>query len=226
MEDETLKGSESGTSQRVESETTDSSKGETAGGGVADENVSDSSRPATNDAVQKKTLGLSKVSQKFKKLGKKSKIAICAAVLVVAAVVIYSVVFSSPFVGKWYTADSENPVIEIKSNGTAVVTKNPEASVNWKKLENGDIKVSMIDLSKGDTKTTSFTFSYGKTNNGIEYIDGGGTLFFKSYNDAQKVKEASESKSGDAKDMVGSSSSSSKSSYGSSGSKKSSSSSK
>lgn len=163
-------------------------------------------------SVEENQEKVSSVTKKGNNLSKKVKIAICAVIVLVIALVIFQAISSSsPFVGKWYTDSSTDPVIEIKSNGTAVVTKNPEASVSWEKLENGDIKISILDLSKGDAKRKSYTLDYGKTNNGIEYIDDGETLLFKSYDDAQKIKEASETKSGSLKDSIDKSDSSNKS---------------
>ena len=179
-------------------------------------------------SVEENQEKVSFVTKKGKKLSKRVKIAICTVIVLVIALVIFQAISSSsPFVGKWYTDSSTDPVIEIKSNGTAVVTKNPEASVSWEKLEDGQIKVSTLDLSNGKAKRTSYTLDYGKTNNGIEYIDDGETLLFKSYDDAQKIKETSETKEGSLKDGIDKSDSSkdSDSKSSSSSSKKSSSSS-
>lgn len=154
-------------------------------------------------SVEENQEKVSFVTKKGKKLSKRVKIAICAAIVLIIAFVIFQVVSSSsPFVGKWYTDSSTDPVIEIKSDGTAVISKNPEASVTWEKLEDGQIKVSTLDLSNGKAKRTSYTLDYGKTNNGIEYIDDGETLLFKSYDDAQKIKETSETKEGSLKDGI------------------------
>lgn len=121
-------------------------------------------------STQEEQSKLASVIKKSKKLNKKVVIAACAAIVLIIAFVIFQVVSpSSPFVGKWYTDSSTDPVIEIKSDGTAVISKNPEASVTWDKLEDGQIKVSTLDLSNGKAKRTSYTLDYGKTNNGIEY---------------------------------------------------------
>lgn len=170
-------------------------------------------------STQKEQSKLASVIKGGKKPNKKVAIAVCAAVVLIIAFGIFHVVSSSsPFVGKWYTDSSTDPVIEIKSDGTAVISKNPEASVTWEKLENGNIKVSTLDLSNGKAKRTSYTLDYGKTNNGIEYIDDGETLLFKSYDDAQKIKEMSETEDGSLKDSIDRSDSSSSGSKKSGGS--------
>ena len=169
--------------------------------------------------TQKEQSKLASVIKGDKKPNKKVAIAVCAAVVLIIAFGIFQVVSSSsPFVGKWYTDSSPDPVIEIKSDGTATISTNPEASVTWEKLENGNIKVSTLDLSNGKAKRTSYTLDYGKTNNGIEYIDDGETLLFKSYDDAQKIKEISETEDGSLKDSIDRSDSSSSGSKKSGGS--------
>ena len=150
-------------------------------------------------STQEEQSKLASVIKKSKKLNKKVVIAACAAIVLVIFQVVSS---SSPFVGKWYTDSSTDPVIEIKSDGTAVISKNPEASVTWDKLEDGRIKVSTLDLSNGKAKRTSYILDYGKTNSGIEYIGDGEALLFKSYDDAQKIKETSETKERSLKDDI------------------------
>lgn len=79
-------------------------------------------------STQEEQSKLASVIKKSKKLSKKVVIAACAAIVLIIAFVIFQVVSSSsPFVGKWYTDSSTDPVIEIKSDGTAVIPQEPRS---------------------------------------------------------------------------------------------------
>lgn len=155
------------------------------------------------------------IVEKGKKLSKKAKITICAAIALIL-IAVFLAAFSSPFVGKWYSSSSTDPVIEIKGNGTAVFSVNPEASVSWEKIEDNVIKLKVVDLSRGYARQSTYLLSYGKTNNGIKYITDGEMLLFKSYDDAQKIEEAAGTESGSLKDGIGKSGGSSSKSSNSS----------
>lgn len=160
------------------------------------------------------------IALRFAKLSKKAKIIICAAIALVIVFAVYQVALSSPYTGKWYNAKSSDPVLEIKGNGTATFMSNPEMSVSWQELENGDIKLSLIDLSSGKSTRSSIEMSYGKTNNGIAYLDDGNSLLFRSYDDANKVKQLSEEDSKSIEDISDLDDDSSSKSSSSSSSKK------
>lgn len=161
--------------------------------------VNESSKVSeTEKTIAAKIRGSAAVN-KLKSANKQQKIALASIVVAVIVVAAFAIT-SPPYIGKWYSVDSSEPVFEIKRNGTAVLTDNPGASASWKEMENGDIEMNLVDLSYGSAYRTSVTLEYGKTNNGVKYLDDGEDLYFKSYDDAKKIREASKTSSGSIND--------------------------
>lgn len=131
------------------------------------------------------------IANKVKSLGKKQKLLLAAALILVIAGIAYFVT-KPPYVGKWYGEYDDEPSMEIKRDGTAVLYHSPEVSITWKELENGDIKFSVLDFSDGEADQSTFSMEYGKTSNGMEYLsDMSGTVLFKSADDFKRIKESS-----------------------------------
>lgn len=131
------------------------------------------------------------IANKVKSMGRKQKLLLAVVLMLIIAGVAYFATVP-PYVGTWYSEHDDEPFMEIRRDGTAVVNYTPEASVTWKELENGDIKLSILDFSDGEAEQSTFSMEYGKTNNGMEYLsDTSGTVLFKSADDFKRIEESS-----------------------------------
>ena len=134
---------------------------------------------------------LESIVNKLKSMGKKQKLLLAAVLILVVAGIAYFAT-RPPYVGKWYSEYDDEPFMEVKRDGTAVLNDRPEASITWKELENGDIKFNVLDFSDGEADQSTFSMEYGKTNNGMEYLsDMSGTVLFKSADDFKRIEESS-----------------------------------
>lgn len=161
-------------------------------GSSTEENAVDEGKAASTH-MKKKLDGIKiePIANKLKSMGKKQKLLLAAVLILVVAGIAYFAT-KPPYVGKWYSEYDDEPFMEVKRDGTAVLNDRPEASITWKELENGDIKFSVLDFSDGEADQSTFSMEYGKTNNGMEYLsDMSGTVLFKSADDFKRIEESS-----------------------------------
>ena len=159
---------------------------------ATEENAADEGE-ATHTHMKKKLddIKIEHIASKLKSMGRKQKLLLATVLILVVAGLAYFAT-KPPYVGKWYSEYDDEPFMEVKRDGTAILNHRPEASITWKELENGDIKFSMLDFSDGDADQSTFSMEYGKTNNGMEYLsDMSGTVLFKSADDFKRIEESS-----------------------------------
>lgn len=144
-------------------------------------------RPGSFESLVKKA------SDKVASCSKLFKGAIVVVAFIVAVFVLYLAI-EPPFVGKWYPVGSPESFIEIKRDGSVVVSDGAFRSdasrgvdVSWTELEKN---VAIIDVKYFDNSGVnrdSIVVNYGKTTDGIEYLESDDFLAYKKYEDALKA---------------------------------------